>query len=77
MPTSMEGFGSSGRFATFDPYHFAGARKKVFRLQCRRCGFEPEDVLDTKRICPKCHASSWERFPKPGSILDNHDRRAV
>jgi len=43
----------------------------MFRLQCRSCGFEPDDVVTIPRACPKCHAQSWERFTRPGSILEN------
>jgi len=46
----------------------------VFHLQCRCCGFEPEDTVVPPRLCPKCHGQSWERFAKPGGILENADR---
>jgi predicted Zn-ribbon and HTH transcriptional regulator len=46
----------------------------VFQLQCRSCGFEPEDVVTAPRLCPKCHGETWERFARPGSILDNASR---
>ena len=37
-------------------------------------GFEPDGVVTPPRLCPKCHGESWERFAKPGSILDNANR---
>ena len=75
MPISMEPFASTGHFATYDPcQHGASQRVMVFQLQCRSCGFEPEDVVSAPRLCPKCHSAAWERFTRPGSILDNADR---
>jgi hypothetical protein len=75
MSISMERFGSEGEFATFDPYHQPADRVAVFRLECRSCGFEPTDTVVAPKICPKCHGESWARFAKPGSILENADRR--
>ena len=74
MSISMERFGSQGHFATYDP--FAGTTKRVtiFQLQCRSCGFEPESAVTPPRLCPKCHGESWERYARPGSILDNANR---
>jgi Zn finger protein HypA/HybF involved in hydrogenase expression len=74
MSISMDRFSAEGQFATFDPYANIPTRVTVFRLQCRCCGFEPEDVVVAPHICPKCHSQSWERFAKPGSILDNANR---
>jgi hypothetical protein len=74
MSISMEPFASSGNFATYDPYQQSPQRVAIFQLQCRSCGFEPEDPVVTPRICPKCHGEAWERFARPGSILDNADR---
>jgi hypothetical protein len=70
----MDRFESSGRFATYDPFRDAAPKITVFQLQCRCCGFEPEDVVTAPRICPKCHGETWERFARPGSILDNANR---
>ena len=74
MSISMERFAAEGHFATFDPYIESVKRVNVFTMQCRCCGFEPEDVVVAPRICPKCHSESWERFTKPGSILENANR---
>jgi hypothetical protein len=74
MSISMERFASEGHFATYDPFHQPPQRVAVFQLQCRSCGFEPEDVVTAPKICPKCHAKAWERFAKPGSILENANR---
>jgi hypothetical protein len=76
MTISTDRFETEGRFATYDPYHtpLAHARVGVFILQCRACGFEPENVVTPPPLCPKCHGKSWERFAKPGSILENADR---
>jgi hypothetical protein len=74
MSISMERFGSEGRFATYDPCTAGVARTAIFQLQCRCCGFEPENVLTPPRLCPKCHSESWERFARPGSILENANR---
>jgi rubrerythrin len=74
MSISMERFASQGQFLTYDPKHAAAERQNVFSLQCRSCGFEPQDVVVAPRVCPKCHGESWERFAKPGSILQNAQR---
>ncbi len=74
MSISMERFASHGRFATYDPYQNTPQRVSIFVLQCRCCGYEPEDSVVAPRTCPKCHSESWERFAKPGSILDNANR---
>jgi hypothetical protein len=73
MSISMERFASEGQFATYNPFA-ASTRVAVFTIQCRACGFEPDDVVTPPKTCPKCHSKSWERFAKPGSILDNAER---
>ena len=73
MSIGMDRFSSEGSFATFDPYETTN-RIAVFALQCRSCGHEPEDVVSAPRVCPKCRADTWERFAKPGSILENSAR---
>ena len=74
MSIGMERFESVGHFATYDPFMAAPVRTAVFQLQCRACGHDPENVVTPPRFCPKCHGESWERFARPGSILDNADR---
>lgn len=74
MSISMERFASEGQFKTYDPFASAPSRVTVFQLQCRCCGFEPDDVVVAPRVCPKCHGETWERFARPGSILENANR---
>jgi Zn finger protein HypA/HybF involved in hydrogenase expression len=74
MSISMDWFASQGRFATYDPFATAASRVAVFQIQCRSCGYEPEDTVVAPKICPKCHSESWERFARPGSILENASR---
>ena len=74
MSISMERFGSEGRFATYNPISAGVQRVTIFQLQCRSCGFEPEGAVTPPRLCPKCHGEAWERYARPGSILDNADR---
>jgi len=74
MSISMDRFASEGRFATYNPVQTAPARVTVFQLQCRCCGFEPDGAVTPPRLCPKCHGNAWERFARPGSILDNASR---
>ena len=74
MPIGMTKFASEGHFATYDPFARPVETTQVFQLQCRSCGYEPEDVVAAPRICPKCHAKAWERFARPGSILTNANR---
>jgi hypothetical protein len=74
MSISMERFGSEGHFATYNPFAAASHRTAIFQIQCRCCGFEPEGAVTPPRLCPKCHGESWERYTRPGSILDNADR---
>jgi len=74
MSISMERFGSEGHFATYNPFPPIHVQGSVFQLQCRCCGFEPEGVVSPPRLCPKCHGEAWERFARPGSILENAER---
>ena len=75
MSISMDRFAAEGRFATYDPFAAAGnSRVAVFTLQCRQCGYEPDDTVTAPKICPKCHGDAWERFARPGSILENAER---
>ena len=75
MSISMDRFESSqGHFPTYDPFEGSAKPVIVYQVQCRSCGFEPDDVVTPLRMCPKCHGESWERFAKPGSILDNANR---
>ena len=75
MPISFDRFESQGHFATFDPFVMVAKPVTMFTLQCRCCGYEPQDVVVPPRLCPKCHGESWERFARPGSILANADRQ--
>lgn len=74
MSIGMQRFASEGHFATYDPFARADDRVGIFEVQCRCCGYEPEDVVVPPKVCPKCHGESWERFAKPGSILNNANR---
>lgn len=74
MSIGMQRFQSEGHFATYDPFARPAEKVGIFQLQCRSCGFEPEDVVTPPRVCPKCHSESWERFARPGSILGNANR---
>jgi hypothetical protein len=74
MSISMEPFSAHGHFLTYDAHQPVMTRQTVFQLQCHSCGFEPADVVVAPRVCPKCHGESWERFAKPGSILENAKR---
>ena len=74
MPIGMQRFASEGHFATYDPFAKPVERVEVFTVQCRCCGYEPENVVEAPHVCPKCHSKSWERFARPGSILTNADR---
>jgi rubrerythrin len=74
MSIGMQRFASEGRFATYDPFARETDRVGIFQLQCRCCGYEPEDVVVPPRVCPKCHGEAWERFARPGSILTNANR---
>ena len=74
MSISMDRFASEGHFATYDPFNRTDQKVMIFLMQCRCCGYEPEDVIVAPKVCPKCHGEAWERFAKPGSILENADR---
>jgi hypothetical protein len=71
MSISMEHFGWSSITETSTPLTERARTSHPFQLQCRACGFEPEDQIIAPRYCPKCASSSWERFPKPGGLLAN------
>ncbi len=74
MPISNDRFAAEGLHLTYDPYEPTEHRIAVFQLQCRSCGFEPEDSVTPPRQCPKCRSNAWERFALPGSILRNSER---
>ena len=75
MSISMERFASHGQFLKYDPFQDASPQRvAIFQLQCRSCGFEPEDCVVAPRLCPKCHGETFERYAKPGSILENANR---
>lgn len=74
MSISMDQFGAQGQFTTYDPFKVDSPYSMVFQLQCRSCGFEPEDAVVAPKLCPKCHGKTFERFARPGSILVNADR---
>jgi rRNA maturation endonuclease Nob1 len=70
----MERFESHGAFLTYDPFANAISRVAVFQLQCHCCGYEPADTVVAPKVCPKCGSESFERFARPGSILENANR---
>jgi hypothetical protein len=71
----MEPFESStGHFLTYDAFAAQSAKVDMFNLQCASCGFEPENCVTPPKLCPKCHGTAWERYARPGSILDNAKR---
>jgi hypothetical protein len=75
MAIGIEPFASEGHFVTYDPYAASmRTRVEMFRLACRSCGFEPDESVAAPPVCPKCHGKSWERYTRPGSILDNAER---
>lgn len=74
MSISTDRFAAEGLHLRYDPYEPAIDRIAVFQMQCRSCGFEPEDSVSPPRSCPKCRSNSWERFALPGSILRNSER---
>ena len=66
---------AQGQFPSYDRFAQAPPeRVAMFTVQCRQCGFEPEECLVPPPVCPKCHGQSWERFTKPGSLLSNAER---
>ena len=74
MSISMERFGSEGNFATYNPFEASVQKVAIFTIQCRCCGFEPEQTVIAPKLCPKCFSNTWERYARPGSILDNANR---
>jgi len=74
MSIAMERFASEGRYPTYNPFQHEKQRIAVFQLQCRCCGYEPDAYVTPPRLCPKCRGETWERFARPGSILENAER---
>jgi hypothetical protein len=74
MSIAMERFASEGRYPTYNPFQHETQRIAVFQLQCRCCGYEPDAYVTPPRFCPKCRGETWERFARPGSILENAER---
>lgn len=74
MSISTDRMGSDGHFANYEPRRKRReARPAMFLMQCRACGFQPDNEIVPPNVCPKCHGSSWERMPRPGSILEFAD----
>lgn len=76
MSYVMERLIAKSERASYDPHQTMALRFAVFVVQCRCCGFEPEDTVLPPKTCPKCHGQAWERFARPGSILANAERFA-
>lgn len=74
MSISMEQFGSHERMES-RAARALPTKTFPFRLQCRSCGFEPEDAIIAPPRCPKCAASAWERFAYPRCLLTGAGRR--
>ena len=74
MSISMDSFASEGHFARYEPHAVFAPPVNVMKVECRCCGFEPENAVVPPRICPKCHSRAWERFARPGGILENAER---
>ena len=61
MPIAMQKFASNGFLVRYD--RFDGRRSERAAdlvLQCHVCNFEPDLEGPLARVCPKCHASTWE-----------------
>jgi rubredoxin len=76
MSIDMEHFGSTAQRTETRPQSDATSLAFPYRLQCRACGFEPEDAITPPHRCPKCAGSAWERFALPRSLLTGADQRA-
>ena len=78
MSIAIDKFAAQDLFPTFDPHRRQTTHgAMVFGLQCRRCGYEVDDVAQAPHtVCPKCHGDSWERFVRPGSLLQVMDEDA-
>jgi PHP family Zn ribbon phosphoesterase len=76
MPIAMEQFGSHEQ--RWESGELGGIPRSAFPycLQCRTCGFEPENAVTAPHRCPKCGGSAWERFALPASLLTTADRHA-
>jgi rubrerythrin len=76
MSIAMETFGSHERRSEFRASGELPKRAFPYHLQCRACGFEPEDAVTAPLRCPKCAGGSWERFALPGSLLTTAEESA-
>jgi rubrerythrin len=76
MSIAMEQFGSRERRSEFRASDECPSRAFPYRLQCRACGFEPENAVTAPPRCPKCAGGSWERFALPGSLLMTAEQSA-
>jgi hypothetical protein len=51
-----------------EPY-VADARAGAYIIECPTCGYEPEEQVRLLPMrCPKCHAFTWHRLPRPGML---------
>jgi hypothetical protein len=78
MSINMEPFGWEAISSKPAPSEALPKRMFPYGLSCRGCGYEPEDlVVAPRQKCPKCSGSSWERYTRPGSLLDDAERRSL
>jgi len=61
---------ADGLFASYTPYRATSCKLSVFFIECRRCGFEPDNQTSLpSQACPKCHSDTCRRVLRPRSLL--------
>ena len=61
-------FASEGQFETYDPYPAVMPQQTaMFTLQCRSCGFEPEDVVTFRACAPSAMRRAGNASPAPAA----------
>jgi len=67
---SKEVFGLSGQTRYDGTIPRMRPMSTMFIIECRTCGFEPDDQDSLPYCpCPRCHASTWRRLPRPGALV--------
>jgi hypothetical protein len=75
MSIAIERFGSSANALESSELNPTPSPAFPFRMQCRACGFEPDNAITPPKRCPKCAGHVFERFILPRSLLEFAEQR--
>ena len=70
MSIANDSFQFTGHFLRALTSAHAVRNISPYHVECRYCRYRVEEGVSTPKMCPKCHGASWERFLRPGSLLE-------